>query len=470
MIVHDRDMNNTNGNRQRSVSLSENSYYDNQKLKYNINPKPIGSGSFATVYHGVDQFGKNVAIKRIKITSVNDKMLEKFLFELHIGTVLDNKNIVKCIETFKTERHWYIVSEYCDAGTFIDIINLVKKKHDTIDKESTAKIYLNQLKDAIKYLRDIDVIHRDLKPQNILLKTIDDNGKQIVIVKLADFGFARYFNKNTQQDNGDDNMVTTICGSPIYMAPEMLINGKYNMKADLWSFGVIMYETMFGFCPFNYPKNISQLCEKIKNQNILYPIEYSNECIDLIKSLLTNEPEKRMTWNDFFEHPWFNNVDGHADKNVFEKNQINDVDENVFEMDSINDKKNQMDDVDENVFEMDLINDDMNDNNIKSMDVEQETIPNISHKMIFNKQKYINEICARETPINKQHTLQFQQKSSCIEIPKSKHKDYVMVEHNDIDLDEINKQYSSQISFTGSVINIIGTSMNVFRAGIPRSI
>ena len=447
MFVHDNDIYNIH-NRQRSASLSDNDH-SKQKLKYNINPVPIGSGTFAKVYHGVDKFGNDVAIKRIKITSVSNKMLEKFLFELHISTVLKNENIVECIETFKTSRHWYIVTEYCDVGTFSDIITLVKNTDGIINKEVNAKIYLSQLKDAMKYLRNVNVIHRDLKPQNILLKTVNKNGKKTVVVKLADFGFARHFNKDTQQNDGCDDMVTTICGSPIYMAPEMLIDNKYNMKADLWSFGVIMYETMFGFCPFNYPKNISQLCEKIKNHTVTYPIDYSSECIDLIKLLLTTEPKNRITWDDFFNHAWFS--DNNTLNTYVKPHKNNQNVDDIFNMEPLHDDNNENDD---NNFNFNI--EPLHDENVVSSNV----LLAIEKAHIYP--LYVNDF----EMLNKhEHIIRINGRDNI-----SEYKDYIMVDYGDLNINEMDGHYKSQISFTGSVINIIETSLNVIRSGMPRSI
>lgn len=453
MIVHGCNANNKN----RSKSLNESSSINMNKLKYNIYPQPIGAGSFATVYRGVDKKGNDVAIKKIRITSVSSKMLDKFLFELHVGTILKNKNIVECIDTFKTERHWYIVSEFCDVGTFLDIITLVKKYDDVNEKEYIAKIYLNQLKDAIQYLRSLDIIHRDLKPQNILLKSEIVDGKQVVVVKLADFGFARYFNKHTQQDNGNDDMVNTICGSPIYMAPEMLINGKYNMKADLWSFGVIMYETLFGFCPYNYPKNINQLCERIKNQKINYPIKYSNECIDLIKSLLTIDPENRMTWDNFFSHEWFvNKTHDRYVNNEYNKHVDDEYGKYVNNEHNTDLYGNQ-----DCLFDMEP------ENNVLKEPIIADTLSKVVDNEIINLNKNSNNVIHAST--HDYEILKSQQYK--INKPKQlqKFNDFIMIDHDDIDIDEVDKQYQSQISFTGSVINIIGSSINILKS-FPRSI
>ena len=161
------------------------------------------------------------------------------------------------------------------------------------------------MKEALKYLHKSNIIHRDLKPMNILMTKIDMSTTKEVVVKLADFGFARYFESKPQNSSGFDDMVSTICGSPIYMAPELLIDMKYNTKADLWSFGVIMYELLYGVNPYNYPKSIAHLRKVMVEQKIVFEKIYSSCCISLLKKLLQVNPEERISWNDFFTHKWF---------------------------------------------------------------------------------------------------------------------------------------------------------------------
>ena len=122
-----------------------------------------------------------------------------------------------------------MILEYQENG---DLSKFLNKKPL---KEMYAKKYLKQLADGLKYLLDNNILHRDLKPQNILLT--DD-----YILKITDFGLARYYQQ--------DNMITTICGSPLYMAPELLKNDKYNIKSDIWSLGVIIYQMVMKNHPF----------------------------------------------------------------------------------------------------------------------------------------------------------------------------------------------------------------------------
>ena len=126
-------------------------------------------------------------------------------------------------------------------------------------------------------------MHRDLKPQNILLH----NG----IVKLADFGFCRPL-------KSQDEMVHTMLGSPIYMAPEILRGFDYSAKADVWSLGVVLYEMLFGFCPFE-EKSIAKLIMLLDNAELVIRKDINNiseETVDLLKNLIVKDPAKRYSW------------------------------------------------------------------------------------------------------------------------------------------------------------------------------
>jgi serine/threonine protein kinase len=296
---------NMNKSHAKSLDIKSSNSDITKKTKYKLKKKPIGKGSFATVFFATDEHKKEYAIKRINVSQLNNKVNKKFLLELEISLKLKHRNIVKSKEIFQTDKHWYIVSEYCNYGTFNDLVNAFKNMNN-IKRENLCHYYLTQLKNALRYIHDNNIIHRDLKPMNILLTK--DPIKNEVVVKLADFGFARYFDSSVQNTTGFDDMVSTVCGSPIYMAPELLVDMKYNTKADLWSFGVIMYELLYGNNPYNYPTSINQLRELILKQKITYEDTYKKECIELMQMLLQTDPLKRISWDDFFDHQWFKEV------------------------------------------------------------------------------------------------------------------------------------------------------------------
>ena len=100
------------------------------------------------------------------------------------------------------------------------------------------------------------------------------------------------------------------------MAPELILENKYNIKADLWACGVILYEMMYGKNPFEKPTSMPQLAKKMKDGTISFPTRYSVDCINLVKSLLTIDPIRRIEWTDFFNHPWLSNEEEYKQDNI----------------------------------------------------------------------------------------------------------------------------------------------------------
>lgn len=254
--------------------------------KYIINNE-IGRGSFSTVFKGYDKEEKrDIAIKKINECDINKKKFYKLANrEIKIMCQLNNKNILKLYDIVTKDNQIYLILEYCKNGD-LDIF-LSKRQL----KEFYVKKYMIQIANGLKCLSKKNIIHRDLKPQNIL---IDKNYN----IKLSDFGFARCYEES--------NMMRTVCGTPLYMAPEIINCKEYDQKVDLWSLGVIFYEMLFGCKPYT-AGNLNILINKINNQPVKIPnnVKISTECQDLILKLLVKDPKKRISWDDFFNHKWF---------------------------------------------------------------------------------------------------------------------------------------------------------------------
>ena len=278
-------------------------------FEYKLEKKPIGKGSFSSVYLAYDKLGNKFALKRINKSKIPMNYVEKFSLELDILTELNHVNVLKCYEIKISSTHWFIITEYCDGGTLQDVILALMPIDNLKEKENKTKTILKQLVNALKYLNSKNIVHRDLKPMNVLFVKSNPNpgpdSNPNFILKLADFGFAKYFDLKQIDKDGTIDMAGTICGSPIYMAPELLVHSIFNIKCDLWSFGVIMYEMLYGENPYNYPKDIPNLIELINKQKIFIDDIYSSECVDLIKSLLTVDYVKRIGWEQFLSHKWF---------------------------------------------------------------------------------------------------------------------------------------------------------------------
>lgn len=256
---------------------------------YIFSTKKIGKGAFSVIYKGTHRFTKEVfAIKEISYDNLS-KIKHTIKREFTVMKKLNHPNIIKLHEVFfdSENKNVYLVLDYYEKG---DLHNYLKDKPL---KEKYAKKFMRQLSSGLKYLHDNNIIHRDLKLKNILVTNSND-------IVLSDFGFAR---------DGDSNtMFDTLCGSPMYMAPEIMNHKVYDNKSDLWSVGVIMYELLFGTTPY-HAKNLIQLMKKIKKKDVHIPDEYSGliseECKNLLLSLLDKNPTNRITWDNFFHHEWF---------------------------------------------------------------------------------------------------------------------------------------------------------------------
>ena len=182
--------------------------------------KAIGFGAFSTVYEGSNVHSKlKVAVKSINLHRINvsEKHLSNLKQEIDILRKCRHSNIVQLLHTYQTSNHIYLIMQFCGGG---DLHRFVQRNGKMTERN--AQRFTIQFVEGLKYLHSLKIIHRDLKPQNILLS---ENSKN-AIVRIADFGFARY--KPTGH-----NMVDTMCGSPLYMAPEILKCNKYDSKGML---------------------------------------------------------------------------------------------------------------------------------------------------------------------------------------------------------------------------------------------
>lgn len=253
---------------------------------YVLTKERIGKGAFSTIYKGYNKLNNEVvAIKEINYDNL--KMVKTITNEFEILKKLTHENIIVLHETYydKENKNIFLVLEYYSLGDLSKFLN------NKSLKESYTKKYMKQLSNGLEYLYNNDIIHRDLKPQNIL---VSNN----YVLKITDFGFARYI------DN--DIIIKTICGSPMYMAPEIIKYKKYNNTSDLWSVGIIMYEMLFGVTPFK-SSNFIELIRDINKFRFSIPLKFniSIECRELLYGLLQKKPEQRIKWEQFFSNKWF---------------------------------------------------------------------------------------------------------------------------------------------------------------------
>ncbi|XP_020233047.1 serine/threonine-protein kinase ATG1c [Cajanus cajan] len=253
--------------------------------------KQIGAGSFSVVWHGRHKVhGTEVAIKEIATLRLNKKLQESLMSEIFILKRINHPNIICLHDIIQVPGKIHLVLEYCKGGD----LSMYIQRHGKVP-EATAKHFMQQLAAGLQVLRDNNLIHRDLKPQNLLLSRNDEKS----VLKIADFGFAR-----SLQPLG---LAETLCGSPLYMAPEIMQLQKYDAKADLWSVGAILFQLVTGRTPFTGNNQIQLLQNIMKSTELQFPSDNpspSSECKDLCQKLLRRNPVPSLSFIDFLNHPF----------------------------------------------------------------------------------------------------------------------------------------------------------------------
>ncbi|XP_065215093.1 serine/threonine-protein kinase ULK2-like isoform X2 [Planococcus citri] len=269
----------------------------------------LGFGAFAIVFKGwlKEKPSIEVAVKVIAKKNIqkSQNLLEKEIKILSELTKLQHENVVALLECVDQPTNVFLVMEYCNGGDLQDYLNVQKSL-----SENTIRLFTRQLAGAMRALNAKGIVHRDLKPQNILLKfdpkftARDKKGSRMyprpeeIMLKIADFGFARFLT--------DGVMAATMCGSPMYMAPEVIMSQKYDAKADLWSLGTIIYQCLLSYAPFNAttPAGLKNIYEKRENLVPSFPESISPDLRDLLTRLLKRNSSERISFEDFFNHPF----------------------------------------------------------------------------------------------------------------------------------------------------------------------
>lgn len=259
----------------------------------------IGKGSYAKVLLVKKKDTEEIlALKVLK-----KEMVEKRKQQEHVQTerdVLVGTNhpfIAKLHYSFQNEKKLFFALEYCPGG---ELFNLLQKRR--YFTEDQTRFYAAQILLALDYLHQNDVIYRDLKPENVL---IDIDG----YIRITDFGLSKKNVKGTKD-------AFSVCGTPEYLAPEVILKKGHGKPVDWWTFGSIMYEMLTGLPPF-YTNDREELFERIKLGSVKYPKEFSNSLKDLLSGLFNKDPEKRLGSGpdgakNLKKHPWFQGVNWDA--------------------------------------------------------------------------------------------------------------------------------------------------------------
>ena len=279
-------------------------------------PKSIGNGSFGNVYLAINNINKKCyAIKHME----KDKLfkyltcLDPIYAEIDIQSRINHPNIVKLLFVRETQITFDLVMEYAQYGTLFDFV--VKNKG--LPEKIAFKFFI-QVVNAIKFLHDNDVIHRDIKPENILLFEND-------VAKLCDFGWSI---KCTDRLPGG-----SFRGTTEYMAPELINDMDYGKEIDMWMLGILLYELMHGFSPFRPKKQKfeeKEVVENIMSHNISFYMPVSDDCKELIYSLLESDLHKRCTIDGVYNSKFVKNFEKEEfETSSFDKEESENIDKSI---------------------------------------------------------------------------------------------------------------------------------------------
>ena len=324
---------------------------------YVLKAKPIGKGSYGTVFLAKNENNEYFAAKRIDLSLLeSDKRLkEKFMSEARLYHHLKSKHIIHLHDLQKTKNHIYLFLEYCDSETLESFLNKYQDVFNHLLSPSLLQFFVSQIVEGLSYMAAHNCIHRDLKPENIMISSTSNSlGKSNInsivleeenilkislkkslntynvfgkiierpkyfdddiikdesvfeneikknIIKIIDLGFAR------ELDN--EGYAQSACGTPAFIAPEIFdaLSGgtKFGQKVDLWSLGVTIYNLAFGKFPFNGPAPQKFMNEfKIGLYEIPNTPNVSLELIDIINGLLKRNVTRRYSWNHIINHPF----------------------------------------------------------------------------------------------------------------------------------------------------------------------
>ena len=279
--------------------------------------KKLGTGNFAKVIlgtckHDFPQFklkkGTSVAIKVIKkpAARAHDGQHRMLTTEMDILRSVAHANIVRLYEWYESETKLYLVMEYHSGGELFDRIVEMGRY-----SEEDARYFTFKLLNAVLYLHDRQICHRDLKPENILLASSDKDAE----LKISDFGLSKIKSFSMPSDV-PDLLMTTQCGTPGYVAPEVLLEKRfYGTSCDMWAVGVIVYVLLCAAPPF-FGRTEEEINRRVKGAQYRFPDKFwshvSDAAKDFIRRLLVVDPARRMKAAEALQHEWIVSIGEHT--------------------------------------------------------------------------------------------------------------------------------------------------------------
>ncbi|CDQ59216.1 unnamed protein product [Oncorhynchus mykiss] len=290
-----------------SISVSNSQITENVDISsvYQIfADEVLGSGQFGIVYGGKHRkTGRDVAIKIIDKMRFPTKQESQLRNEVAILQNLHHPGIVNLECMFETPERVFVVMEKLHG----DMLEMILSSEKSKLPERLTKFLVTQILVALRHLHFKNIVHCDLKPENVLLASAEPFPQ----VKLCDFGFARII--------GEKSFRRSVVGTPAYLAPEVLRSKGYNRSLDMWSVGVIVYVSLSGTFPFNEDEDIN---DQIHNAAFMYPPnpwkDISGEATDLINNLLQVKMRKRYSVDKSLSHPWLQDYQTWLDLREFE--------------------------------------------------------------------------------------------------------------------------------------------------------